>query len=119
KLLKERDFGIFQGRPKEEFFRALKESGKQFHEFVPEWGESCQSVQRRAVKFFNKILKKYFNKTVLVVTHASIIVELLVYLTKLPREKLKQEKASLNIIEVTKDKEIKIVAINDIKHLKK
>ncbi|MFH8120933.1 MAG: hypothetical protein QXX07_02310 [Candidatus Aenigmatarchaeota archaeon] len=55
----------------------------------------------------------------MVVTHASIIVELLVYLTKLPREKLKQEKASLNIIEVTKDKEIKIVAINDIKHLKK
>ncbi|MEM7818630.1 MAG: histidine phosphatase family protein [Candidatus Aenigmatarchaeota archaeon] len=121
-LLKERNFGIFQGRPKEEFFNALKESGKEFHEFLPEKGESCQEVQNRSIKFFNKVVKKYQNKTVLVVTHASVIVELLFYLTKLPREefkKLKQDKASLNIIEVTKNKEVKVKVINDTKHLKK
>ncbi len=121
KELRERNFGIFNGKPKEKLFDAVKRSKMEFHEYKPKNGESCLEVQKRIVNFFKKIVKRYSNKTVLIVTHGAVIVELLFYLTKLPRnefEKLKQDKAALNIIKVNQDGTSQIELINNTDHLK-
>lgn len=118
--LRERNFGIFQGKPKEKLFDAVKKSNIEFHKYKPKDGESCLEVQKRVVNFFKKIAKKYSDKTVLIVTHGAVIMELLFYLTKLPRNeyrKLEQDKTALNIIKINKDGTSQIELINNTDHL--
>jgi len=76
-------------------------------------------AQKRIIKFLYKIIEQHPEKTVLFVTHGAIIMELLFYLTKLPRnefKKIKQNNTALNIIEIDTNKH-KIHLINCTNHL--
>jgi broad specificity phosphatase PhoE len=121
KELRERNFGIFQGKSKEKLFDIVRRSKIEFHKYKPKNGESCLEVQERIVNFFKKIIENYSDKTVLIVTHGAVIMELLFYLTKLPRNefrKVEQDKTALNIIKINQDGTIRVELINNTDHLK-
>ena len=118
KMLRERNFGNFQGKSKESLFNAVKESNMEFHRYKPQDGESCLEVKQRIVNFFKKIVRKYSDKTVLFVTHGAVIMELLFYLTKLSRNKFKeleQDKTALSIIKINRDGTTQAELINNTK----
>ncbi|MEM7828426.1 MAG: histidine phosphatase family protein, partial [Candidatus Aenigmatarchaeota archaeon] len=82
--------------------------------------EEKKEMEKEKENFFKKIAKKYSDKTVLIVTHDAVIMELLFYLTKLPRNeyrKLEQDKTALNIIKINKDGTSQIELINNTDHL--
>lgn len=120
KNLRERNFGIFQGKPKESLLKAASRSGVDFHNYTPKNGESCLEVQKRAISFLNKVIKKYPKCTVLFSAHGAVIMELLFYFTKLHRSRFKelwQDIAALNVIEISPKGKHKIKIINSVSHL--
>ncbi len=78
--LREKNAGIFIGRPLEEQTKAREKSCLSFYDFRPEKGESLVDVQRRIVKFYKQLLKEEKGKTVLAITHQGPIIALLLYL---------------------------------------
>ena len=83
--LNEMNFGIFQENGIDDlggFFReAWSKLGERYFEFTPERGESLISLNRRALKFYRKILKKHKNENILIIGHgfylAQMIIEIL------------------------------------------
>jgi len=121
KDLRERNFAVFQGMSIEDFLKAVEKSNTEFHIYKPLGGESCMEVQQRVISFLKRIAEKHYDKTILVVSHGAAIMELLFYITKLPRfefEQLKQEKTALSIIEINRDNTYHIEFIGNIDHLK-
>jgi broad specificity phosphatase PhoE len=119
KKLREQDFGVFEGKPREELIAAMDKRGRYL--FKPKSGESGKEVQKRAMAFLNSVLRKYPDKTVLIVSHGILIVTLLSHFTKTPRadyDKLRQENTALNIVEIGKTGH-SVKLINCAKHLGK
>jgi phosphoserine phosphatase len=118
--LRERNLGILEGKPFDEFNEILKKSKEGFY-YNPEGGESVEDFQKRAAKFFKKILKKYKKKTILIVSHGGLTKGILAYLLKQPIEDIFKEKmhnASVNILEIDdKSKKVKVHVLNCTKHL--
>src|SRR3989338_7004687 len=87
KELRERKFGIFEGKSKKYIIKHEKEIGTNWNEFKPKKGESPDDMQIRTEKFYKKIISKYknTNKTILFVTHAGFITHLLLYILGLDR----------------------------------
>lgn len=118
KDLRERSFGKFEGKHYSVLLEAVKKSGKAYHEFRPELGESCLDICKKMVCFLNYLLIKHSNQTVLVVTHGGNILELIFYLTKTPREqyeKYKPSNSSITIFAIDKNKNCKSLIINSKK----
>lgn len=118
--LRERNFGIFEGRLIEKYKKSQKESGLSRAEFRPEGGESSIDIKKRVQEFLSKVFKEYKGKDVLIVSHAAVIRMLLGILLKKPIEEasyIKQANACVNIIEIGEDSEHKAHLINCIKHL--
>lgn len=80
KELREKNIGIFTGRPLEEQKIAREKSGLTFYDFAPEKGESLIDVRNRMIKFYSRLLEKNQNKTILLVAHQGPIITLLLYL---------------------------------------
>ena len=117
--IRERSVGVFEGRPKIELLKAVGRSGKEFHEYKPKNGESCTEVKARVVPLLKKLIKENSDKTVLMVSHSGVILELLFYLTKLPRSeyvRLKHDRAALTIIDIGKVNKIEM--LNNTDHLR-
>jgi broad specificity phosphatase PhoE len=120
KRLREQDVGIFEGKPRHVFVEAMESSGRARHLFKPEGGESKKTVQRRALIFLKDVIKKYPDKTVLIVSHGALIAEVLFHFTGMPREnyhKLRQKNTALNIIEINKRQHV-VKKINCTRHLR-
>jgi len=82
KELRERHFGIFQGRNKKEVGWA-KEA---LHFRHPEGGESMDAAFRRAQKFLAQICRNYRRQTVLIVAHQDINLCLRAVISRQPIE---------------------------------
>ena len=67
KLLRERNYGIFQGNPKHKI--NWKKIDDEFYSEKIAKGESISQVRKRAEKFLNILTKKHQDKTVLAVGH--------------------------------------------------
>ncbi len=118
--LRERNFGVYEGTPLGKMREAVENSGLLFHLFRPEAGESDYDVHERVVPFLEKIMREHAGKTVLIVSHGVVIMEMLFYLTKLHRDEwlqLRQSNASLNIIEISDSGDHKVKVINSTEHL--
>ncbi|MHA1506642.1 MAG: histidine phosphatase family protein [Candidatus Asgardarchaeia archaeon] len=119
--LRERSFGIFEGRPMEEARKAIRESGLSKIEFKPEGGESLIDLRKRAQRFLDKILKEYDDETILISSHSNFNKMLLGALLGISIEeslKIKQDNACLNIIEISNPLNCKVHVINSTEHLK-
>lgn len=121
--LREVNFGIFEGL-------SLKEAEKKYPELFrvrqkDKWnfripsGESYKNAAERVLKFLKKLLDKRSDNIVLV-THVTIIKILLKLFSNLSMEKIDQicfPPTSLTILE-RKNEKFRVLAINDISHLR-
>jgi broad specificity phosphatase PhoE len=116
--LVERHFGQLEGRPREEFRENAKKKGVSYYDYRPEGGESSRDVQERVMKFLNRLIEKYPEETILIVTHGVVITTILLDVGKISTNeyrKLMSHNTGLSVIEVTGKREIKL--INCTKHL--
>lgn len=119
-VLRERNKGIFVGRPKDELLEASKIQGVPEWSFKPEGGESFVNACSRVKPFIQMIETTEKKKTILVVTHSLIARALFQILFNLPYEeafKTKKENASVSIIQVNDTKPHIAHIINDTRHL--
>lgn len=110
--LREKNAGIFIDKPLVKQKKARIKSGLPFYEFRPFKGESLVDLQKRMVKFFNKLIQSYKKETVLIVTHNAAIKTLLLYLknkTFKDYTAMKIDNTGMTIIEVDKKGKIKII----------
>jgi broad specificity phosphatase PhoE len=80
RVLRERSYGVLEGRPLSEHARALEASGLPFHEFQPRRGESFVQVRRRLGSFIRELFRNHRRQTVLVVSHGGTMAVLLLHL---------------------------------------
>ena len=116
KILRERTFGVFEGKTKHVLLKAVKDSGLKYHEFTPEGGESCLEIRERMINFLDELLRDYYEKTVLLVTHGGNIIEFLVYLIKFSRKdypKYIPDNCDITILNVEKDKKAELILLNN------
>ncbi len=110
--LRERNIGIYAGMTGPEVHAMYKEgmarTGTDSFTFKPEGGESTMEARDRLSRFFQKLYKKYRDKTVLIVTHGGIIKTIIHLYENVSLEeakKIKPENASIRMIKVN-DKNI-------------
>lgn len=121
--LRERCCGIFEGRSREEFYKAEKESSLSVPEFKPDSGESFVELRKRAQKFLNTMLENYEyykGKSILVSSHGGWIKMLFsIILKKSIEEALEvaQKNTCVNIVVVDKNLNGRLIMLNDVGHL--
>jgi broad specificity phosphatase PhoE len=118
KLLRERDFGKLNGTNADGIFKDM--TSEEFRDFKPEGGENAHEMCERTIKFYKGILKEHENDTVLVVTHAGNIQELLMYILKQVPERYSELGTGNTSITIVKTEEGKTVLkkFNSMEHLK-
>ncbi len=121
--LREQNLGIYEAVSKEEWKAARKNSGQAFHLFTPEKGESYQDVQKRASKFLKSLIDTHKeDDTVLMVSHGGTTGVLLldIFEKEINEENYKAHKpenTAVTILEIFKDKPMKVHALNSREHL--
>ena len=128
-LLRERCFGIFELRPHKEFVTAAEKAGfvkgENLYDFIPEGGEGCLGVRKRAVMFLDYIVQsvtaeKLSEKNslaepynIVVVSHSGFLRQMASYLIKDCKSKLPSEfKQHLGEDERFLEKAVKNTAIS-------
>lgn len=117
--LRERSFGVFDGKTGKEYFGYLERNNFSKAEFRPEGGESDLDLRERLTRFFKKLLKEYEKENILISAHGRANAMLLGVLLDLPIEisvELTQFNTCVNIVEIKEGKG-KPQLINCIKHL--
>jgi len=76
-LLRERTYGIYEGRYNDEWRKAVENSGLLSHLFRPEHGETILDVQKRALSFYDSLFQRFSSETILVVVHGGVLRSLL------------------------------------------
>ena len=120
--LRERHYGEFEGQPSDAAKLAAEKSGVAFELFKPKGGESHAEVQLRISEFFNGLLKKHKNDTILIVSHGRAISLLLLGILNKPIHKENQEShrpenTGFTILEIFDDKPVKLHKLNSLEHL--
>tara|TARA_Y100000310_G_scaffold260603_1_gene269608 strand:+ start:12180 stop:12773 length:594 start_codon:yes stop_codon:yes gene_type:complete len=117
--LKERNLGEFQGKKKSDFGWDAKDHKATYIESKD--GETIEELYNRAESFLHKIISKHHNDSVLFVGHNGINKALISVITGKKHEDIRgidhQHNTSINIFEIDKDKNHKILCFNCIKHL--
>ncbi len=94
--LKEVNFGIFEGMSREEARKSypslFEEREKNKWIFTIPNGENYESAYERVTNFVEKIKKEFENKSVMLVSHATLINLLLVYFGKYTVEDIKNNR---------------------------
>jgi len=118
--LREQSHGIYEGSPYGTISKVAKEAGLAKMEFRPEGGESINDAKKRVKKFLDRIFNEDKDKTVLVVTHGGVIVNILIQLFNYPDEDYKTilpSNTAVSIIELDFKDRHKLITLNCIKHL--
>lgn len=120
--LKEQNLGIYESAPKHVWKEAKEKTKEPFHLFRPEGGESYIDLQNRIKIFFNKLIDKHENDTIFMVSHGGTLSVLYLHIfgKKITEENYKAHKpenTALTILEIFKDKPVKIHLINSLSHL--
>lgn len=118
KDLREKFLGEWQGKTKKELGFSTDTS---VAEIFPRDGENPEELFNRANNFLHKILSKHQNDTVLFVAHNGINKAIIAVITGKNHEDIKsmenQKNTSLNIFEISEDKNHKIHTLDCTKHL--
>lgn len=132
--VRERSFGVFEGRPKKEFSKFLEKMNDEFEnvrDICPENGESLSDLNERSGHFLEELAdivqEEPSIKNILVISHKNFICEAVNYVTGLngtetDHENVEITNCCLNQIFIVKDREtdqveFEIGVVNDRKHL--
>ena len=117
-LLRERNFGEFQGTNRTSFYN-LERSMDDCYNNRPEGGESFQDLYDRAKQFVNKLKVNFRDKRVLIISHGDWIRMCLGVLKKLPvseAAKIRQANACINEVHIDGDY-CRFIKLNSVAHL--
>lgn len=120
KELRERNFGIFEGKRGEKMKEWIKnERNNDYNTKLP-GGESFVDVKNRLSKFFKKLFKKEKGKNVLLSTHGLTKKALLTYLfnkNKKDYRKIRVPNTALSIVNIKDDGNHRAILLNSVSHL--
>ena len=120
KELRERSFGIWEGRHHDVIDEHLKRRGIAWRDWKPSGGESSAQITNRVKRFYRKMLKKHQGWTVLWVTHGGVIYRMLYRIlgeTHDENEKPQTMNTAVSIIELDTEGNHKVHLVNCVKHL--
>lgn len=122
--LRERNLGIYEGGPREQWKKVMKESPIPFHAFKPEKGESYEESQERVRLFFHQLLEKHPEDNVLLVTHTGVLTMLFLHIFNRPvtleeYEQFKPENTAITICDISPDGKCITHLLNSTEHLEK
>jgi broad specificity phosphatase PhoE len=118
--LREKAFGIFEGREGSVYFEAFQQSGQEAAEYRPEGGESFLDLQLRTDSFLEEISPVRRGDSVLICTHGGVIRALLARLLSLSIGDAvfyPTDNAALWIFEVDDQGRVQLLAENEVQHL--
>ena len=117
-LLRERNFGVFQGTNRTCFYNHERSLDDRYNN-RPKEGESFQDLYDRAKKFIEKLKLTYQNKRVLVISHGDWIRMCLGVLKNIPVSKaaqIRQTNACINEVQIDGDS-FELIKLNSVEHL--
>lgn len=120
--LRERKLGIYEGKPSLRWKEAMQNSPLPFHAYRPKSGESYHDLQERVRTFFDQLLQKHSNDTVVFVSHGGTLTMLLLHLLQRPLEldeyqRYKPDHTAMTICDIEQSGVCKIHLLNDSTHL--
>lgn len=92
--LRDDNWGIFQGKTKQEAWAYFKNMEEKFDKAVPE-GESWNDCYKRMTDFLKEIDNKYENKTILIVSHGDPLWLLECLLEELSKKEMLEKRLSM------------------------
>lgn len=120
---RERNFGDFEGRPKDDWREKVRDHQGERHNLRPENGESLEQVGERFVGKLNDLQEKHKeDELILVGGHSVAIKAALMNILELKGSfygKLSQSNTGLTEIEYSESRAWKLIRMNDIAHLEK
>lgn len=99
KKLRDINYGIYQGRPRKEFYKEFPDAKKRFCT-VPKNGESWSDCKKRVEDFIKEVEKKYQGKKILIIGHGDPLWLLEGLMKNKTNEELLKEKLEGKIIKV-------------------
>lgn len=120
KALRERSWGIWERKKREERNIFLTEKGYSINEYKPEGGESFEEVEQRILHFIHTLLEKHKEQTVLLVSHGGILTNFYLNIFQKAKEDYKKyhpQNAAVTILEISEDKKHIVHVLNCVKHL--
>ncbi len=120
--LRERCYGVFQGKPVAHYEAALLQSKLPRDEFRPEGGESYLEVRERVKVFLAQMLLKHPRERVLFVSHSGtnrVLLHLLAKNAEVELITIEQDNACLNEIEISATGKVTQILVNCTAHLGK
>lgn len=118
--LREIKKGIFEGKPRIEEEKAIKESGKDPFRFKPEGGESYYDFYNRVSNFIERLKTNNFKGDIIIVSHGGFIALFLLLLLNLPLEEKRYfgvKNCSVSFLEIDDRWRVKDFKVNDTTHL--
>ena len=118
--LRERSWGIWEGKKSEERKNFFTEEGHCINNYKPEGGESFDEMQQRMLDFITTILKKHEKNTVLIISHGGTLTSFYLSLFQKVKEEYKTyhpKNAAVTILEISEDKKHTVHVLNCVKHL--
>lgn len=120
--LRERNAGIFAGRPLAERKDVEQKSGMLFRDWKPEGGESLREVKERARKWFAEHVVTDVAKTVVVVSHGLFLSLLMEWAIEdgadVEKVEYRHHNAAITILDIPPAGDVKIIHLNDTSHLR-
>jgi broad specificity phosphatase PhoE len=119
KRLREKNFGIFDGKSLKYLVAAEELTGRDYIFFKPKGGESYKEIIKRASSFFKEIIPKNKGKTVLIVSHHNFITLSLILLLNddiKNHARYSHKNTGVTILEIS-GKNAKLIKLNCTKHL--
>lgn len=120
KEIRERDAGVYNGKPVEKFVEERESRNLKEYEFKPQGGEDYQEVKERTAEFLEKLIEEYQGKTVLLVSHGTAMKIMTTYLLNMDlakTEEMHQYNTAVNVFEFDGEK-VENHILNDTEHLK-
>ncbi len=115
-VLREQAKGIYEGTKRE--IRDNSMADIPYHQWLPEGGESLIDVWERVIPFIEQITEKYFDKTLLLVSHGGPLACILSHLHGKSIENSMDyipKNTAVSIVDI--EKEVKIKILNCCDHL--
>lgn len=118
KEFRERSFGEFEGRPKDDWRKVARSSDTDKHELSPENGESLRDVGERFLGKLEEIAEEHGGETVLIGGHGVAIKATVMAVLGLDGYGYRKlDQGNTGITELAHDGDWKIIRMNDTAHL--
>ncbi len=119
--IREQNLGVYEGKSIASLREDIKRKKTDFIHYVPSGGESVEELSGRTGNFYQSILEKHPDKTVLLITHGGVIITMLLYIFKWDFSRYREvlpENTAVSMIDIDSKGTPKLLQMNSTEHLK-